>query len=98
MRLKTLQVGEPVLRNTARPLLAEEIGLAETQTLIEWMRDTMRDAPGVGLAAPQVGLGIQLVVVEDRAEYVKDAPPEVLAERERAPVEFQVLINPRIVE
>jgi peptide deformylase len=58
----------------------------------------MRDAPGVGLAAPQVGLPIQLAVIEDRAEYSKDAPPEQLAEREREPVPFHVLINPRIVE
>jgi peptide deformylase len=98
MRLKIVQVGEPVLRKVARPLLTDEIGLAETQQLIEWMRDTMCDAPGVGLAAPQVGLAIQLAVIEDRAEYLKDIAPDVLAERERTPVEFQVLINPRIVE
>jgi peptide deformylase len=98
MRLKIVQVGEPVLRANARPLLAEEIGLAETQQLIEWMRDTMRDAPGVGLAAPQVGLAIQVAVVEDRAEYLKDITPDLLAERERQPVEFLAIINPRIVE
>jgi peptide deformylase len=98
MRLKIVQVGEPVLRNVARPLQAEEIALAETQQLIDWMRDTMRDAPGVGLAAPQVGLPLQLAVIEDRVEYLKDIAPEVLAERERRPVEFQAIINPRIVE
>jgi peptide deformylase len=62
------------------------------------MRETMRDAPGVGLAAPQVNLGVQLAVIEDRAEYSRDVPAERLAERERQPVPFQVLINPRIVE
>ncbi|MBZ5612241.1 MAG: peptide deformylase [Acidobacteriia bacterium] len=98
MRLKIVQVGEPVLRQTARPLALDEIGSAETQHLIEWMRDTMRDAPGVGLAAPQVGLPIRLAVIEDRAEYFKGASPEQLAEREREPVPFQVLINPHIVE
>jgi len=87
-----------VLRQRARPLLAEEIALAETQQLIAWMHETMRDAPGVGLAAPQVGLPIQLAVIEDRPEYAKDVAAERLAERERNPVAFQVLINPRIVE
>lgn len=98
MRLKIVQVGEQVLRNAARPLSPAEIALPGTQQLIEWMRETMRDAPGVGLAAPQVGLSIQLVVVEDRSEYFKDIAAERLTERERAPVPFQVLINPRVVE
>jgi peptide deformylase len=98
MRLKIVQIGDPVLRLQARALTAEEIALDETQQLIEWMRDTMRDAPGVGLAAPQIGLPIQLAVIEDRAEYSKDIAPDRLAERERLPVPFHVLINPRIVE
>jgi len=98
MRLKIVQVGEPVLRQQARPLLQEEIALPVTQQLIEWMRDTMRDAPGVGLAAPQIGLPLQLAVIEDRSEYAQSVAAEVLAERERQPVDFQVLINPRIVE
>ena len=98
MRLKIVQVGEPVLRQRARPLLKEEIGLPETQQLIVWMHETMRDAPGVGLAAPQVALPLQLAVIEDRSEYSKDISADRLAERERQAVPFQVLINPRIVE
>ena len=98
MRLKIVQVGEPVLRQRARPLLLEEIALPETQQLIAWMRETMRDAPGVGLAAPQVGLPLQLAVIEDRAEYSKDIAADRLAERERQTVPFQVLINPRIIQ
>jgi len=96
-RLKIVQAGEPVLRQPAQPLSPEQVGLAETQNLIQWMRDTMRDAPGVGLAAPQVGLPIQLAVIEDRPEYSKDIPSDRLAERERRSVPFQVLINPCIV-
>ena len=98
MRLKIVQVGEPVLRQKARPLLQEEIGLPETQQLIEWMRETMRDAPGVGLAAPQIGLAIQLAVIEDRTEYSQGVAAETMAQRERQQVAFHVLINPRIIE
>jgi peptide deformylase len=97
LRLKIVQVGEQVLRTPARPLSPGEIALPETQQLIDWMRETMRDAPGVGLAAPQIGLPIQLAVVEDLPEYTKDISPERLAERDRRPVPFDVLINPRIV-
>ena len=58
------------------------------------MRETMRDAPGVGLAAPQIGLPLQLAVIEDREEYMKDFSREMLAERERKPVAFEVIVNP----
>jgi peptide deformylase len=98
VRLKIVQAGDPVLRQAARPFTVEEIRHPAVQQLIEHMRDTMRDAPGVGLAAPQVGLPVQLVVVEDRAEYLAGLAPEALAERERQPVPFTVLFNPKIIE
>lgn len=96
MRLKIVQTGEAGLREASRPLSADEIRSAEIHRLIEAMKETMRDAPGVGLAAPQVGYLLQLAVIEDRPEYSKDAPREQLREREREPVPFQVIINPEI--
>jgi peptide deformylase len=96
-RLKIIQAGEPVLRQQAQPLTREQVTLPEMQNLFQWMRDTMRDAPGVGLAAPQIGLPIQLAVIEDRPEYTKDIASERLAERQRQSVPFHVIVNPRIV-
>jgi peptide deformylase len=96
-RLKIVQAGEPLLREAARPLSREQLRLPETEQLILWMRDTMRDAPGVGLAAPQVGVPVQLAVIEDRPEYSRDVAPEQQALRERQPVPFHVLVNPQIV-
>ena len=69
MRLKIVSVGEAVLRQQARPLTVAEIRSAEIQQLIQHMRETMNDAPGVGLAAPQVGFPLQLAVIEDKQEY-----------------------------
>ena len=63
--------GDPVLRKPARKLTREEILAPTTQQLIEQMRETMHKAPGVGLAAPQIGLGLQLAVIEDKPEYMK---------------------------
>jgi peptide deformylase len=94
MILKIRSVGEPVLRSRAKPLRPEEILLPSTRDLIAAMRETMHDAPGVGLAAPQVGVPLQLAVIEDREENMKDLSREVLAERERKPVAFHVIINP----
>ena len=65
MRLKIVSAGEAVLRTKARPLASEEIKSARIQELIEHMRETLNDAPGVGLAAPQIGLPMQLVVIEE---------------------------------
>jgi peptide deformylase len=96
MRLKVATVGETVLRTEARPLTTEEIGSARIRELIEHMRETMQDAPGVGLAAPQIGLPIQLAVIEDKADYQATFSKAELLERARKPVPFHVLINPEL--
>jgi peptide deformylase len=93
---KIVQVGDPVLRQRARELTREELATSATQELIARMRDTMRDAPGVGLAAPQIGESIQLVVIEDPPQLQAGLTPEQLAERERAAVPFHVLVNPKL--
>jgi peptide deformylase len=94
--LTIVQAGDPVLRRAARPLRPNEIRSREIRELIEQMKETMHAAPGVGLAAPQIGQGIQLAVIEDRAEYTRDWTPQQLADRERKPVPFHVIINPEI--
>ncbi|MDD5036024.1 MAG: peptide deformylase [Methylococcaceae bacterium] len=93
---KLRQIGEAVLRQPALALSTDEIRSSETRRLIEAMRETLLDAPGVGLAAPQVGHGLQLAIIEDRAEYQKDFSAKQLAERGRVPVPFHVIINPRL--
>jgi peptide deformylase len=77
-------------------LTRHEILGDEIQRLIRDMRETMRDAPGVGLAAPQVGLSLQLAVIEDREELLKNMLPQELADKQRRPVPFHAIINPEI--
>ena len=84
------------MRAEARALTNDEIMGEEIQRLIRDMQETMHDAPGVGLAAPQVGLALQLAVIEDREELLRTLPVEELAEKERRPVPFHVLINPEL--
>jgi len=85
--LKIVQTGDPVLREPARPLTPADLAKAEIQQLIELMRETMRDAPGVGLAAPQIGVPLQLAVIEDVGESEA---------QERKPVPFHVIATPRL--
>jgi peptide deformylase len=94
MRLKIVNVGEPVLRQTAQALSREEVLSPLIQDLIEYMRETVRDAPGVGLAAPQVGEPLQLAVIEDKAEYHKTLSEAELREKGRREVPFHVIVNP----
>jgi peptide deformylase len=94
MRLKIVNVGEPGLRARSQKLSTEEILSPTVQRLIEYMRETVRDAPGVGLAAPQVGEPLQLAVIEDKAEYHKTLAESELRERRRSEVPFHVIVNP----
>jgi peptide deformylase len=76
--------------------MADEIRSTQIQRLIGQMQETMRQAPGVGLAAPQIGFPLQLAVIEDREEYLEGIEPTALAERERQVVPFHVIINPQL--
>ena len=98
MILPIVQTGNPVLRRVGRELAPEEIKSSTIQELIESMRDTMRAAPGVGLAAPQIGQSLQLAVIEDRSEYTQNVSAEQVKERHRSTIEFHVIINPKLTQ
>lgn len=91
-----VQTGAPVLRASAAEVPAEMIPTPEFQSLISQMVDAMRKAPGVGLAAPQLGKSLRVFVVEDRAELQATLTPQELQERERVPVPLRVFINPTV--
>jgi peptide deformylase len=84
-----VQAGHPILRHVAAPF-AGQISDAELGQLIDLMRSVMHKAPGVGLAAPQLGIPLQLAVLEDQFEV--DA--EVAAVRGREPLAFFAMLNP----
>ncbi|MDP2269945.1 MAG: peptide deformylase [Archangium sp.] len=91
-----VQTGDPVLRAVAQDVPVERIGTPEFDALITRMVDTMRAAPGVGLAAPQIGVPWRVLVLEDREELMTALTPEERAERERLPVPVRVFINPTL--
>ena len=84
-----VQVGHPVLRQQAVPFTGQ-LNEEELGRLIDLMRRVMHKAPGVGLAAPQLGVPLQLAVLEDRF----DVDPDVAAARGREPLPFFAMLNP----
>jgi peptide deformylase len=80
---------DPVLRRKARAVTTFDKKL---QTVIDDMIETMREAPGVGLAAPQVGISDRLIVVE----YYEHEPVEEA--EDDAKKKIWVIINPEIVK
>jgi peptide deformylase len=81
--LEIITLPDPVLRRKARKVT--EIN-KDTQTLIDNMVETMRAAPGVGLAAPQVNISERIIVVE----YDEDD------EDEDSPKKLYIFVNPEI--
>ncbi len=86
--------GDPVLRRPAGPVSAADLRSGALSGLIEQMRATMEAAPGVGLAAPQVGLPLQLAVLYDGPERWGQLSEADRAARERSGLPFTVLANP----
>jgi peptide deformylase len=78
-------MGDPRLLEVAKPVAA--FGTPELESLLRDMRDTMQDLNGAGLAAPQIGVGLRIVIfgIEANPRY-PDAEP----------VPFTVLINPEL--
>ncbi|KOG34205.1 peptide deformylase [Streptomyces resistomycificus] len=87
--LPIVAAGDPVLRRAAEPFEGQ-LGPRLLARFVEALRITMHAAPGVGLAAPQVGVGLRIAVIEDPAPV----PEEVRLVRGRVPQPFRVLVNP----
>jgi peptide deformylase len=81
-------MGDPVLREVARPVTPEELAGPEVQGLIDDMIETMRAADGAGLAAPQVGVSLRIAVIE-----VREGNPRYPY---KPPIPLTVIVNPEL--
>src|SRR5262249_44226184 len=78
-----VKYGEPVLHNAAQPVERIDDSI---RGLLDDMVSTMYAAPGIGLAAPQIGVPLRVIVIdlsvgEDRSQLIRLVNPEIL-ERE----------------
>lgn len=87
--LPIVAAGDPVLRQGIEHYDGHLDGTLLSR-FVEALRITMHAAPGVGLAAPQVGVPLRIAVIEDPAPV----PEEIRVTRERVPQPFRVLVNP----
>ncbi|MEU8934193.1 peptide deformylase [Streptomyces sp. NPDC048409] len=87
--LPIVAAGDPVLRRGTERYDGQ-LGPDLLARFVRALRDTMHAAPGVGLAAPQVGVALRIAVIEDPAPV----PEEVAVARGRVPQPFRVLVNP----
>jgi peptide deformylase len=95
-QLPIVACGDPVLRQPAEPVDPADLRSPELQRLVGLMRATMEAAPGVGLAAPQVGVALQLAVLQDGPERWGQLSEEDRAARARSSLPFRVLVNPTL--
>lgn len=91
-----VKAGDPVLHEPAREVEPGEIGSDKIQKIIDDMISSMRNAPGVGLAAPQIGVPLRIIVLEDTKEYSSYAPKEDIKAQDRRPFDLLVIINPKL--
>jgi len=80
-------VGDPVLRTPGTDIDPGELGSSAVQALIDDLVDTMHDAKGAGLAAPQIGESVRIAVIEvDHNPRYPYKPP----------IPLTVIVNPTV--
>jgi peptide deformylase len=93
---RIVQAGDPVLRAVAAPVDPVYLKKPEFKELVRTMTAVMRAAPGVGLAAPQIGIGLQVIVLEDEERLMGKLAEEERAVRGRVPFPLKVIVNPTL--
>ncbi|OVA00456.1 Formylmethionine deformylase [Macleaya cordata] len=91
-----VKAGDPVLHEPSRDVPIDEIGSEKIQNIIDNMIKVMREAPGVGLAAPQIGIPLKIIVLEDTKEYISYAPKQETKEQDRHAFDLLVILNPKL--
>ncbi len=83
-----LRMGHPTLREVAKPLPVTDFGSRALQDLIQDLVDTLADAGGIGLAAPQIGVSVRVAILQFRGGPTRYGLLE--------PMPLSVFVNPTI--
>ncbi|XP_043654923.1 peptide deformylase, mitochondrial [Drosophila teissieri] len=90
------QIGDPVLRQRAEEVPTEDIDSVEINQIIEGMVKVLRHYDCVGVAAPQVGIPLRIIVMEFREGKQEQFKPEIYEERKMSTLPLAVFINPEL--
>uniref|UniRef100_H3AJV4 Peptide deformylase n=2 Tax=Latimeria chalumnae TaxID=7897 RepID=H3AJV4_LATCH len=91
------QVGDPVLRSSASMVDPAKITDPEIQQLIKTLVKVMRKVECVGLSAPQVGVPLQVLVMEFSEQKYNENSPRLREAREMVPFPLKVFVNPKMM-
>ncbi|XP_068689830.1 peptide deformylase, mitochondrial-like [Montipora foliosa] len=99
--LRARQVGDPILREEAEAVEISTIHSPEFKQMVERMFKVMRKAKGQGIAAPQIGVGLQVIAIEYTGQHIKDLKDQGCTDKELkrmgiALVHPRVFINPQV--
>lgn len=95
--LPVRHVGDPLLRRRADTVADDDIGSMFVQDLVFEMHRAMRSSGGVGLAAPQVGESVRIVVLEDPESFLTHVSAAKRTALARKPLVATTLINPVVI-
>ena len=93
---RVCQIGNPVLRQVANQVPRDKISTPEFQQLLDHMIRIMRETRGVGLAAPQVGISLQVFCMELTDQHLNLIGPEKAADLQMTKLPLTFLINPHL--
>jgi len=93
---RIVQAGDPVLRRLAQAVPEEDFGKPELRALVDTMIEVMHAAPGVGLAAPQIGVPLRVIVLEDEEGRMARLTKQQRVERGRVPFGVKTIVNPTL--
>lgn len=93
---RVCQVGDPVLRTVAAPVEPKQLAGPELQRLVEQLVQVMRQRGCVGLSAPQLGVPLQVLVLEFPDRLFRAFSPRLRELRQMEPFPLRVLVNPSL--
>ena len=91
-----VQLGDPVLRVQCDPVLPSDIKTGEIQEVIDAMKFALKRFDGVGLSAPQIGVPLQIMMVQFTKKQINFWSEEIRKKREMEVLPLKIFINPKL--